>query len=155
MKAVPELGSSFKMDPYRRSGKEGAFEFKEREDLIKHNTQKDLVIQRSEKGLKRLISILDTCREEIESRGWNRTEELRPFTMVHGMAELGILIARQALLRKEGLGSHSRDDTGQKESSIPGKQPAAFQGEDLNEPIDTMRTRAPDAGSYHAGENHL
>jgi succinate dehydrogenase/fumarate reductase flavoprotein subunit len=125
--AVPEMESSFELNRYRRSGKEKARELKEMGNLIRHDIQKALVIQRSEKELLRLILRLETHRKEIECMGWNRPEDLKPFAATHGMAELGVLIARQALLRKQGLGSHSREETGQLKSVSPEERSVPFQ----------------------------
>nr|WP_232452856.1 fumarate reductase (CoM/CoB) subunit TfrA [Methanopyrus sp. KOL6] len=66
-------------------------------------------LERSEKGLKTAIKILNELKETVES-GLDDEYGLRPVLEVRNMVEVAIAVARSALYRTESRGAHYRSD---------------------------------------------
>jgi len=78
--------------------------------VAKETYHENLMILRDEKGLVRCLEKIRNLELELDDAEWQNVRELQAYSEVKTMLAVGKLIGKNALKRKEGLGSHFRHD---------------------------------------------
>lgn len=98
--------------------KDGSQDYKTIKSKIQNATNKELIICRREKGLRKLIDILEgEISEEISLLKIESGIDIKKYFDLNSMKNTALIVANAALMRKESRGSHHREDYPEKNDS--------------------------------------
>ena len=110
-KRVPDMGQW----PHRFQKQNGLGDKKTSlpvvKDTLREVYRNHLMILRDENGLRQCLHCIRDLEGEIAASGWNRPEDLIPYSAAKALLIVGKLVAESGLRHKASLGSHFRTDT--------------------------------------------